>query len=72
MKYTYNLAFFLGPGLPLTLGVVSDPKAVVAFLLTPPFFLIASVGGGIDDGAGVAVPFGAGVFGFDSAGTSPF
>lgn len=72
VKYTYNLALFFGPGLPLTLGVVSDPKAAVELLLTPAFFLIASFGGGINDGTGVAVPFGAGVSGFDSDGASPF
>jgi len=66
------LAFFFGPGLPLTLGVVSDPKAAVELLFTPAFFLMASVGGGIDEGTGVPVPFGAGVFEFDSDGASRF
>lgn len=72
VQCTYNLAFFFGPGLPLALGVVSDPKAAVELLLTPAFFLIASVGGGIDDETGVSVPFGTGVFGSDSTGASPF
>jgi hypothetical protein len=66
---TYNLAFFLGPGLPLTLGGASGPRATPELLLTP-FFLTPSVGGGIDDGPGV--PTGAGVLEFDSDGLSPF
>jgi hypothetical protein len=61
----------LGPGLPLTLASPSTPRAAVEVLFTPPLlFLIASVGGGIDVGTGV--PFGAGVFGLDSLGLSPF
>lgn len=64
----YNLAFFFGPGLPLTLGGASGPSA--AAVLLPPFFLTASVGGGINDGPGV--PMGAGVFELDSDGLSPF
>jgi hypothetical protein len=63
-----NLAFFFGPGFPLTLGTVSSPKATPELLFTP-FFLTPSVGGGIELGTGV--PFGAGVFEFDSDGLSP-
>ena len=66
---TYNLAFFLGPGLPLTLGTASAPKATPELRFTP-FFLMPSVGGGMEVGTGV--PLGAGVFEFDSEGFSPF
>lgn len=67
---THNLAFFFGPGLPLTLGGASGPNATPELLLTP-FFFTPSVGGGIDEGTGVPVPVGAGVFEFDSDGPSP-
>jgi hypothetical protein len=63
-----NLAFFFGPGFPLTLRTASGPKAMPELLFTP-FFLTPSVGGGIELGTGV--PFGAGVFEFDSDGLSP-
>jgi len=66
---TYNLAFFLGPGLPLTFGAPSGPRATPELLFTP-FFFGPSVGGGIDDGAGVLPA--AGVFEVDSDGLSPF
>lgn len=65
---SYNLAFFFGPGLPLTLGGASGPSA--AAVLLPPFFLTVSVGGGINEGPGV--PIGAGVLELDSDGLSPF
>lgn len=68
---TYNLAFFLGPGLPLGLGSPSGPKTGPALLFTP-FFLTPSVGGGIDEGKGTGVPEAAGVLAFDSDGLSPF
>lgn len=64
---TYSLAFFFGPGFPLTLGIKSAPSAAPAPRLTP-FFLTPSVGGGIDVGTGV--PLGAGVFDADSDGLS--
>ena len=64
---TYNLAFFLGPGLPLTFGGASGPST--AAVLLPPFFLTMSAGGGINDGLGV--PTVAGVLGVDSDGLSP-
>ena len=66
---TYNLAFFFGPGLPLTLGTASAPKATAELLFTP-FFLTPSVGGGME--AGTGVPLGAGVLEFGSDGFSPF
>jgi hypothetical protein len=66
---TYNLAFFFGPGLPLTLGTASVPNATPELLLTP-FFLTPSVGGGIDEGTGVPLVV-AGVFEADSDGLSP-
>ena len=65
---SYSRAFFLGPGLPRTFGGASGPNAAAVLLF--PFFLTASVGGGINDGPGV--PMGAGVFGLDSDGVSPF
>lgn len=64
---TYNLAFFFGPGLPLTLGVRSPPKATVELLLTP-FFFTPSDGGGIDE---FGVPTAAGVLAADSEGFPP-
>lgn len=69
LRNTYNLAFFLGPGLPLTLGGALGSRAAVEVLLTP-LFLMTSVGGGIDEALGV--PTGAGVLEFDSDGLSPF
>jgi hypothetical protein len=70
MKFnTHSLAFFLGPGFPLTLGTPSGSKAT-AELLLPPFFLTTSVGGGIDEGAGV--PVAAGVLDADPTKFSPF
>ena len=68
---TYNLAFFLGPGLPRGLGSPSGPNTGPALLFTP-FFLTPSVGGGIDEGKGTGVPAAAGVLAFDSEGLSPF
>lgn len=65
---TYNLAFFLGPGLPRGLGRPFASSATPELLLTP-FFLTPSVGGGIDDGTGV--PLATGVFDVDSVGLSP-
>lgn len=62
---TYSLAFFLGPGFPLTLGAPSAPRE--AALLLTPFFFMPSVGGGIDEGVGV--PLAAGVFEADSDGS---
>jgi len=67
---TYNLAFFLGPGLPRGLGSPSGPNTGPALLFIP-FFLTPSVGGGIDDGKGTGVPAAAGVLVFDSEGLSP-
>lgn len=61
MSLTYNLGFFLGPGLPRILG--SIPFAPAAFRFTP-FFLEPSVGGPMEAGAGV--------LGFDSEALSPF
>lgn len=61
---TYRRGFFLGPGFPRTLGW---PSAVVAPLLTP--FFLPSVGGPIEDGAGVPSP--AGVAAFESDAASP-
>lgn len=47
-----SLGLFFGPGLPLTLGTPSAVNA--AEPLFTPFFLIPSVGGGIDErGSGV-------------------
>jgi hypothetical protein len=57
-RETYNLAFFLGPGFPLGFGSPSGPNETPEALFIP-FFLIPSVGGGINDGTGV--PFGMGV-----------
>lgn len=68
MGCTYSRGFFLGPGLPRTLAVGSDPFAPAALLLTP-FFLGASVGGPI--GACDGVPTAAGVPGVDSEALSP-
>jgi hypothetical protein len=59
---TYNRAFFLGPGLPLTLGGASGPRATAELLLTP-FFFRPSDGGGIDE---LGVPTAAGVLEADS------
>lgn len=69
---TYNLAFFLGPGLPLTFGIgsPSGPNATAALRLVP-FFLVPSMGGGgMADGTGV--PTATGVSTFDSDLASPF
>lgn len=69
---TYNLAFFLGPGLPLTFGIgsPSGPNATAALRFVP-FFLGPSIGGGgIADGTGV--PTAMGVSAFDSDLVSPF
>lgn len=65
---SYSLGFFLGPGLPLCLGVPSVPSALAAERLTP-FFLGASVGGPITDVAGV--PSGCGVAALESGAFSP-
>lgn len=67
---TYNLAFFLGPGLPLGFGRPSGVNATPELLFTP-FFLGPSVGGGIDD-VGTGVPLATGVFDVDSGRLSPF
>jgi hypothetical protein len=56
---TYNLAFFLGPGLPRGLGRPSGVNATPELLLGP-FFLGPSAGGGIDD-VGTGVPLAVGV-----------
>jgi hypothetical protein len=68
----YSLAFFLGPGLPLTLGIgsPSGPNATAALLFVP-LFLGPSVGGGIKVW-GVGVPTATGVLAFDSDLLSPF
>lgn len=60
-RVTYNLGFFLGPGLPLIFG--SAAPAPGALLFTP-FFLDPSVGGPM--GSCEGVPLAAGVPGFDS------
>jgi hypothetical protein len=67
MDMTYNLAFFLGPGLPLTLGGASGPRATAEVLLTP-FFFTPSDGGSIDE---AGVPVAAGVLAAESDGRSP-
>lgn len=67
--FTHNLAFFLGPGLPRGLGKPFGSRAAAPEVLLTPFFLTPSVGGGIDDGAGV--PLATGVFDVDSVGASP-
>jgi hypothetical protein len=64
---TYNLAFFFGPGLPLTLGGASGPRATAELLLTP-FFFTPSDGGGIDE---LGVSTAAGVLDADSDGFPP-
>ena len=61
VSLTYNLGFFLGPGLPRILG--SMPFAPAALRFTP-FFLEPSAGGPMEAGAGV--------LGFDSEALSPF
>ena len=66
---TYNLAFFLGPGLPLGFGRPSGVNAGPTLRFTP-LFLGPSVGGGIDD-VGTGVPLATGVFDDDSGGLSP-
>lgn len=67
---TYNLAFFLGPGLPRGFGRPSGVN-VTPTLLFVPFFLGPSAGGGIDD-VGTGVPLATGVFDVDGGGISPF
>lgn len=70
MCSTYNLAFFLGPGLPLGFGRPSGVSATPELLFTP-FFLGPSVGGGIDE-VGTGVPLATGVLDVESGGLSPF
>lgn len=62
-----NLAFFFGPGLPLTLGGASGPRATAELLLTP-FFFTPSDGGGIEE---LGVSTAAGVLEADSDGFPP-
>lgn len=67
-KCTYNLAFFLGPGLPRGFGSPSGPNDGPAARFTP-FFLGISDGGGMSDAFGV--PAATGVLELDSDGLSP-
>lgn len=66
---TDSLGFFLGPGLPRTLGWPSGPVPLTAEDLLMPFFLTPSVGGPMTGGAGV--PLAAGVAGLESEALSP-
>ena len=54
---TYSLCFFLGPGLPLTLGSPLPFAAAAALLLTP-FFLGPSLGGPMTTDWSAGVPVG--------------
>lgn len=69
---TYSRAFFLGPGLPLTLGRPSGPRPLAAPAdRLVPFFFEPSTGGAIVPGAGVPLAVAAGVAGFESDAFSP-